>query len=136
MKRKEQYKRKFEFIIEKISNLPKNIFENDYLIDAFLYRLQTSIDATMDIIAMLCKDFGLPVQDDYSNLAELGKLNLYKRDFLDNLRRWNGLRNAIVHRYNKIDVNSIYAEKDKIKENLIDFIEKTEELIDEKFPND
>ncbi|MCK4284641.1 MAG: DUF86 domain-containing protein, partial [Candidatus Lokiarchaeota archaeon] len=68
MKRTEQYRRKLEFIIEKISVLPDNLDEDKFHVDALFYRLQVSIDAAMDVIAMLCKDLGITVKDDYSNI--------------------------------------------------------------------
>jgi len=133
MERKEQYKRKFEFVIEKISNLPQDLKENQYYLDALFYRLQISIDACMDIVAMLCKDLGITVKDDYSNLDELEKLNIYTKTLLEELRKWNGLRNAIVHKYNKIEEYLVLKEKEKVKSSILNFIEKTEEFINEKF---
>jgi uncharacterized protein YutE (UPF0331/DUF86 family) len=56
MKRKEQYHRNLEFIIDKITLLPENIKENIFFMDALFNRLQISVDAAMDVVAMLCKD--------------------------------------------------------------------------------
>ena len=84
MKRKDQYSRKFEFIIDKISLLPDNIEENIFYIDALFYRLQVSVDAAMDIVAMLCKDLGITVKDDYSNIDELEGLDLFQKKLLRN----------------------------------------------------
>ena len=67
MNRKDKYKRKFDFVIDKITSLPEKFKENDYYMDALFYRLQISIDASMDVVAMLCKDLGITVKDDYSN---------------------------------------------------------------------
>ena len=132
MKRINQYHRKLEFIIDKISLLPTNLEQDIFYADALFYRLQVSIDATMDIIAMLCKDFGISVKDDYNNLNELEKLKLFDKELLDYLRRCNGLRNILVHRYNKIDESIIINEKDDIIENLKIFIKKVEQIVNEK----
>ena len=48
---REKYRRKLEYIVEKMTDLPEP--KNEYLIDALYYRVHTSIDMTMDIIAMI-----------------------------------------------------------------------------------
>ena len=132
MNRKEQYKRKLEFIIEKITHLPKDVKEDEFYIDALYYRLQVSIDAVMDIIAMLCKDLGITVEDDYTNIDELEKIKIFEPSLIHELRRYNGLRNVLVHKYNKIEDDLILKEKDKIVEILKQFIKKSEEITNEK----
>ena len=47
MKRREQYTRKLEFILDKIKVLPENFEDNIFMMDALFYRLQVSIDAAM-----------------------------------------------------------------------------------------
>lgn len=132
MKRKDQYSRKLEFIIDKISILPDNIEENIFYIDALFYRLQVSIDAAMDIIAMLCKDLGITVRDDYSNIDDLESLNIFQKDLLKNLRRLNGLRNVLVHRYIKIEEERIIQEKKNFVDNLKKFVKDVEKVINER----
>jgi len=132
MNRKNQYKRKFEFIIDKITHLPENIDENKFFIDALFYRLQISIDASMDIVAMLCKDLGITVQDDYSNLDELEKISVFTPGLINNLRKWNGLRNVLVHKYNKIEEDIVFQSKESVVETLIAFIKEVEVIIIEK----
>ncbi len=133
MSRRDQYKRKLEFIVDKISSLPKNLEENEYYVDALFYRLQVSIDAAMDVIAMLCKDLGISVKDNYSNMEELDQLNIFTADFLRELRRWNGLRNVIVHRYNKIEEDLVVKEKDNVVKTLKDFVKIIEDVLNERF---
>ena len=132
MRRKDQYSRKLEFIIDKISLLPDNIEENIFYADALFYRLQVSIDAAMDVIAMLCKDLGITVRDDYSNIDDLEKLNIFQTDLLKNLRRLNGLRNALAHRYNKIEEERIIEEKKNYVNNLKKFVKDVEKVINEQ----
>lgn len=132
MNRKEQYKRKLEFILEKITNLPENFEENEYYVDALFYRIQISIDAAMDVTAMLCKDFGITVKDDYTNIDELEKLNVFPPDILKDLRKFNGLRNVLVHKYNKIEEELVFEEKKNVAKTLLSFIEKVEEFVNEK----
>ena len=132
MKRKDQYNRNLEFIIDKLSLLPENVEENIFYVDALFYRLQVSIDAAMDIIAMLCKDLGIIVTDDYSNIDELEDLDLFKKELLRNLRRLNGVRNVLVHRYNKIDEDQIISEKENFVKILKEFARQVEKVINER----
>ena len=132
MKRIDQYRRKLEFIIEKISILPNNVEENIFFMDALFYRLQVSVDAAMDIVAMLCKDLGITVKDDYSNIDELEPLEIFSKEFLNELRRLNGLRNALVHRYNKIEEEQILKEKVYFVKILKKFVSQVEDLINER----
>ncbi len=132
MKRRDQYIRKLEFIADKITVLPENVKDNIFLMDALFYRLQVSIDAAIDIIAMLSKDLGITVKDDYSNIDELENLYIFPGDFLNEIRRLNGLRNVLVHRYNKIEEELIVSERDHFVEVLKEFIKIVEKLINEQ----
>ena len=132
MNRKDQYKRKFDFIIDKITSLPEKFKENDYYKDALFYRLQISIDDSLDLVAMLCKDLGITVKDDYSNLDELERISVFSKKVTKDLRRWNGLRNALVHKYNKIDEDFVLQEKDNVAKSLINFVKETEVIMNEK----
>ncbi len=132
MKRKDQYNRKFEFIVDKLSLLPDNVEENVFYIDALFYRLQVSVDAAMDIVAMLCKDLGITVKDDYSNIDELEGLDLFQKELLRNLRRLNGVRNALVHRYNKIEEEQIIKEKENFVNILKEFVKRVEKVVNER----
>ncbi|MGQ4914592.1 MAG: type VII toxin-antitoxin system HepT family RNase toxin [Candidatus Asgardarchaeia archaeon] len=132
MKRKERYGKKLDYIFYKISNLPLNPL-NEITIDAMLYRIQTSTEAAMDVIAMLCKDLGIPVSDDYSNIAELSAKKIISDDLAEDLKRLNGLRNAIVHRYNKLNYQEVIKNINEIKRILLNFIEVVEDLLREIF---
>jgi uncharacterized protein YutE (UPF0331/DUF86 family) len=135
MDRLDKYKRKINFIVEKIHNLPENPLKNEFFLDALFYRIQNAADASMDIIAMLCKDLGIMVKDDYSNIESLESINLFNSKMRDDLARLNGLRNALVHKYNKIDTDLVISKKEEIIKILEEFIDKVEKIIDEKFKN-
>ena len=49
---------------------------------------------------MMCKDTGIRPQNDYSNLERLESISTRSRSVLIEA---NGLRNHLVHRYNKRD---------------------------------
>lgn len=61
---------------------------------------QEAVEACLDLVAMMCKDLGIQPQDDYSNLERLDDLKEGSKKVLIEA---NGLRNHIVHRYNKRD---------------------------------
>jgi len=61
---------------------------------------QEAVEASLDLVAMICKDLGLNPQDDYGNLEKLGDLSDVSRAVL---MEANGLRNHLDHRYNKRD---------------------------------
>ena len=132
MKRKDQYNRKLEFIIDKLSLLPDNVEENIFYVDALFYRLQVSVDAAMDIVAMLCKDLGITVKDDYLNIDALEALDLFQKELLRNLRRLNGVKNALVHRYNKIEEEQIIKEKENFVNILKEFVKRVEKVVNER----
>ncbi len=132
MNRIEQYKRKLEFIIDKITVLPEKLDDNKFFLDALFYRLQISIDASMDVVAMLCKDLGITVKDDYSNLDEIEKLSIFTPGLTNELRKWNGLRNVLVHKYNKIEEEIVFQNKNRVVETLITFAKEVEVIISEK----
>jgi len=128
----EQYKRKLEFIIDKITVLPEKLDDNKFFLDALFYRLQISIDASMVVVAMLCKDLGITVKDDYSNLDEIEKLSIFLPGLINELRKWNGLRNVLVHKYNKIEEEIVFQNKNRVVETLITFAKEVEVIISEK----
>jgi len=67
-----RYRDKSNYIIDNIKDLPidpKNKFEKR----GIFYSLQTSIEAIMDLTAMLVKDLGIQVKNDISNISEIVK---------------------------------------------------------------
>ena len=69
MEREQQYMRKAEYILEMVSLFKKPTNRDQR--DALFYRIETAVEASMDIIAMLVRDYGNKVQDDYHNLNTL-----------------------------------------------------------------
>lgn len=127
-----QYKRKIDFICEKLENLPE-MPGDEILKDAILYRVQVSIDAAMDIIAMLVKDSGEEVSDDYHNMALLADKGILSKQIEEQMKFYNGLRNAIVHKYNKFEEKEVIANIKKIKRNFHIFLECVENAIKKIF---
>ena len=88
-----------------------------------LYSLQICVEVTMDILAMKIKDMGLVVEDDYTNIEKLVNENFIKEDDGELLRQFNGIRNAIVHKYDKLDMGIIEEAINRI-DDLSDVVNK------------
>jgi uncharacterized protein YutE (UPF0331/DUF86 family) len=92
-----RYKEKSAFIVTAIESIPDTL-ESDIERNAAYYKLHTSIEAAMDIIATLLKDLGKDVGDDYANIQSLEKTRAITPKLAERLRRCDGLRNYLVHR--------------------------------------
>jgi uncharacterized protein YutE (UPF0331/DUF86 family) len=79
---------------------PEDFLEDDKTKLATYKAFQEAVEASMDVVAMMCKDLGITPQDDYSNLDRLEVLEDASRAVL---KEANGLRNHLIHRYNKRD---------------------------------
>lgn len=81
-------------------DLPEVFLEDDKTKLATYKAFQESVEASLDLVAMICKDRGLNPQDDYGNLEKLADLSDGSRMIL---KEANGLRNHLIHRYNRRD---------------------------------
>lgn len=123
-----RYRKKINFIAEKLERLPEK--PSGLMIDAALYGMQVSIDAVMDIVAMLVKDLGEEVSDDYHNLDTLIDKRILNEKLGGLIKEYNGLRNAIVHKYNKFEEREVIENVEEIKSNLNKFLEIVENAIE------
>lgn len=128
MKRDDAYARKFATIVESLAKVPDRTDDLSTLErEGVLHLVQVSVDAAMDLAAMTVKDAGREVKDDYHNLATLVELKLLGEAEAEELRRLNGLRNAIVHKYNTFEEREVFDNLDAIQRMLLDFVERVEE---------
>ena len=128
--RSKRYRDKIQHIFNYIQELPlepKNELEKR----GIFYSLQTSIEAMVDLIAMLVKDLGIQVKDDIINISEIVKVRNIDFELGEKLKKANGLRNIIVHRYNEIDEQIILESVEEVKDLLLRWIEIIEECINE-----
>lgn len=123
--REQQYRRKINFIVEKVHSFPTK-FSSSESTDAYLYRAQIAIEAAMDMIAMLVKDKGKTVSDDYHNIDTLLSLKVVTPEAALQLKHLNGLRNAIVHKYNKFEEETAVKQRENIQKNLLAFLKTVE----------
>ena len=128
--RLKRYRDKIQHIFEYIQDLPLEP-ENELEKRGIFYSLQTSIEALVDLIAMLVKDFGIQVKEDNKNISEIVKIRNLNPKLGEKLKKANGLRNIIVHRYNEIDEKLILDSIGEVKDLLLQWIEIVEECINE-----
>ncbi len=125
-----RYKDKIHHIFDYIQELPvepKNELEKR----GIFYSLQTSIEAMVDIVAMLVKDLGFQVKDDIINISKIVEIRNLDPELSEKLKKANGLRNIIVHRYNEIEEQLILDSVEDIKKLLLKWISIVEEILDE-----
>jgi len=106
---------------------PKNELEKREV----FYTLQTAIESTVDLIVMLIKDLGIPVSDDETNIMEYIKQRKLNNQLGEDLKKANGMRNILVHRYNKVEEDIIIGAIEKAKRLLFDWIKILEGILDE-----
>ncbi len=125
-----RYKDKVNYIIDNIKDLPiepKNELEKR----GIFYSLQTSIESIVDLIAMLVKDIGIQVKDDTTNISEIAKKRNLDSELGEKLKRANGLRNILVHRYNEIDEKIILNSVEKVKNVLLKWLDIVEVVLND-----
>ena len=106
--RQKRYKEKIDLIEERLEDVETlvNDFSDKIKRLACYKAFQEAVEGLFDIIAMSLKDEDKVIEDDYTNidkLEEIGVLNLKDSKIL---REANGLRNRVVHKYNKTDDNT------------------------------
>lgn len=74
---------------------------------------QEAVEASMDLVAMVCRDSGLVPEDDFINVEKLVEKKILPDDLAEKLLESNRLRNILVHRYNKLnDAVAFHSIKD------------------------
>ena len=102
-----------------LSGLSRDEFMADFIyLDATVRRLQTSIEALVDISRYVIRSLGLPSADSYRQvptvLADAGYIDETSTAIYDKMVRF---RNLVVHHYYRVDPEDIY---NILTENLSD----------------
>lgn len=129
--RRQRYLEKLERFEEEYEFIKGHEIKDDVTQRALFYSLQLCVDIAMDIVAMLVKDLGMMVEDDYTNIERLRKAKVISEDEAELLRGYNGLRNAIVHKYDKLNLDAVregISRIDELYEIVIKLVEKYEKL--------
>lgn len=129
--RRQRYLEKLERFEEEYEFIKNHEMRDEVTQRALLYSLQLCVDIAMDIVAMLVKDLGMTVEDDYTNIERLRKDGIISEADANLLRTYNGLRNAIVHKYDRLNldiVNEGLRRIDELYEVVLKLVEKYEKL--------
>lgn len=111
-KRIKRYREKISNISRRKSNISSWIDSKDEKSTLAVYKAyQEAVDSFDLIFAMMLKDMGEIVEDDYANLERLGEKGILDEKEEGLMKEANGLRNRLVHEYNglerKIAIDSI-----------------------------
>jgi len=112
----ERYLKKIEILERELEYINSHEITGEVTERAALYSLQICIESGMDIIAMKVKDIGLVVEADYTNIEKLIQENVIALKEGELLKEFNGIRNAIVHKYNRLDRDMIKEALERIAE--------------------
>lgn len=105
-------KNKIRLIDENLAKLQTNLPEkfedfqkNDLVMPASERYFQIIVDAIVDCNQILIEENNLPISETYFNTFNvLTKISLFSTELLENLAYCIGTRNAIVHKYDKIQL--------------------------------
>ncbi len=104
MERKKRYLEKIELAEKRIIEIEEWISSQDEKSKLASYKaFQEIVEVISDIAAMLLKDKEKLVEDDYKNIEKLMQLKIIGDNEAKILEDANGLRNRIIHKYNKTD---------------------------------
>lgn len=121
-----KYRKKISILTEKLVGIHEKI-DSNIVKDAVLFRIHIAIEAAMDLVAMLVKDRGHDVSDDYHNIEILVDNKIIDVSLARQLKTLNGLRNAIIHKYNKFEEKTVFENKGKIIRILNKFLSVIED---------
>ncbi len=122
-KRISRYKEKISMIEKRKQNISSWIDDRSEKGVLAVYKAyQELIDSFLDSFAMMLKDMGELVEDDYTNIGKLREKNLLDEEQEALMKEGNGLRNRLVHEYNglerKIAIESIERINDEVEKVL------------------
>ena len=132
-------------IIDKMANIeeylqdikkykPKSYSEyiNNKQVRYSLERLvQLVIDLALDINNIIIKQEGdYPAKDYYTSFIKLVELNVLDEEFAYDIAPSTGLRNRIVHEYEKVNDKIVYESLEKIYDYYKEYLQKVNEYID------
>jgi uncharacterized protein YutE (UPF0331/DUF86 family) len=140
IERAKRYKDKLNLILGRIedveswtANYDAEEFTSDKKTMLAVYKaVQEIIEASLDIVAMACKDSKLVPKDDYANIEMLHSKRIIGEKLKAALTEANGLRNRLVHRYNTLDDKIAFESINALLPSFKDFMELIEKWLKEK----
>lgn len=123
--RLKRYHDKIAYIRKKILTFRQSL-NSELERDGFLYNVHTSIEAVIDLIAMMLADSREKIEDDHQNIEMMKQLLNASDESIEFLKKANGMRNILVHRYNGVEEKLVINSKDSLITHLtywVDLIE-------------
>lgn len=128
-----RYREKIEVITKRKENISSWIDGKDEKSILAVYKAyQEMIESFTDIFAMMLKDMGELVKDDYSNIETLRSKGFLNEDEEGLMKEANGLRNRLVHEYNGLERKVAIESIRRINQNLENVIEEIRKWIKEE----
>lgn len=137
----ERYKNKIDLALDRLSKIEDNIdqFDNEMIRLAIYKAFQEIVEAITDLMSMILVDKNKSIGDDYANVDKIMKIIRIDNKEAEILKEANGLRNRVIHEYNKTDDNqakeSIERLCPEIEKILGKFLEFIKTIKDEKTKN-
>lgn len=131
-KRKNRYLDKlsyFESSLNKFNEWLEEAKRNEMALMACQKVFQETIEALTDVIAMLVKDLGNGVKDDYSNIEIIKEKKIINEEEANVLKEANGLRNVLIHKYNAIDIEKFFESSKVFKDKLREIVNKIKSFV-------
>ncbi len=113
--RRKRYLEKPEFFEDEVNFIAAHEVCDDVTERMLLHSRQTCAEISMDVVAMLTKDAGLAVGDDYGNIEKLARESIIDVNETKILKEYNGMRNSIIHRYVTLDMGRVTEGLDGIE---------------------
>lgn len=131
--RLKRYKEKIELVEKRISNIEETLqtFEKETSKLACYKAFQEVVEIITDIIAMILIDKNKVVNDDYANIEKINEIILFSKEEISILNEANGLRNRVIHEYNKTNDKTAKESINKLLPELVKIINKFEKFIEE-----
>ena len=127
----ERYKNKIDLALDRLSKIEYNIdkFDDEMMRLAIYKAFQEVVEVLTDIISMILSDINHSIGDDYANIDKIKDTVKLNNIEVEILYEANGLRNRIIHWYNKTDneqakesIERLIPEINKILIKLLEFI--------------
>ncbi|MHA1490515.1 MAG: type VII toxin-antitoxin system HepT family RNase toxin [Promethearchaeota archaeon] len=137
-----RYNEKLDYLNQTIENLTEwteNLDVIEFINNLELQKrygiyhaFQISVEIITDIAAMIVKDIKKIPKDDYSNIDIIKKNKIINPVLAAIISEANGLRNRIVHNYNGLDDNIVYARLGEFLKNVENFKEEIKKWLKKK----
>jgi len=129
-----RYKEKITVIETRRNNIFSWISETDEKSVLAAYKaFQELVDSLTLIFAMMLKDMGEIVGEDYSNIEALERTNMLNQKQAAVMKEANGLRNRLIHEYNGLERQTARISMEEINDEMEDILTKIRSWIKKHF---